>query len=65
MKRRTVKELLNYLKLRSQTLGSIVQYYESLERDRGFMKTDDMVSYQIAVSQLNELERLVSFIEGK
>ena len=65
MKKRTMKDVLNYLKLRSQTLGSIVEYYETLERDRGFMKTDDMVSYQVAVSQLNELERLVSFIEGK
>lgn len=65
MKKRTMTEVLKYLKLRSQTLGSIIQYYESLERDRGFMKTDDMVSYQIATSQLNELERLVTFIEGK
>ena len=65
MKKRTMKDVLNYLKLRSQTLGCIVEYYETLERDRGFMKTDDMVSYQVAVSQLNELERLVSFIEGK
>lgn len=65
MKKRTMKDVLNYLKLRSQTLGSIVEYYETLERDRGFMKTDDMVSYQVAASQLNELERLVSFIEGK
>lgn len=65
MRKRTMKEVLHYLKLRSQTLGSIVQYYEALERDRGFMKTDDEVSYQIACSQLNELERLVTFIEGK
>ena len=65
MKKRTITEVLKYLKLRSQTLGHIIQYYEALERDRGFMKSDDMVSYQIAVSQLNELERLVSFIEGK
>lgn len=65
MKKRTMAEVLKYLKLRSQTLGSIIQYYEALERDRGFMKTDDMVSYQVATSQLNELERLVTFIEGK
>lgn len=57
------KSILQYLKKRVKVLGEIVGYYETLERDRGFMKTDDMLSYSIAQSQLNELERLVSFIE--
>lgn len=60
---KTSKAIIQYLKKRVKVLGEIVGYYENLERDRGFMKTDDMLSYSIAQSQLNELERLVSFIE--
>ena len=57
------KAILQYLRERTEVLGNIIGYYEALERDRGFMKTDDMLSYSIAQSQLNELERLVTFIE--
>lgn len=64
MKQKNKSDILKYLKQRVKTLGEIVGYYEELERNRGFMKTDDMLSYSIAQSQLNELERLVSFIES-
>ena len=57
------RSILNYLKRRASTLQAIIEYYETLERDRGFMKSDDMLSYSIAQAQMNEIERLVDYIE--
>lgn len=58
-------EILKYMKQRCTALGAIIDYYDTKERDNGFLKTDDQIAYQIAMSQMNELERLTSFIEGK
>ena len=61
---RELRDILKYVEGRVKTLGNIIDYYEKLERDRGFMKTDDEIAFQIACSQMNELERFVNFIEG-
>lgn len=63
--KKDLSDILKYVTWRVQTLGNIIDYYEKLERDRGFMKIDDEIAYQIACSQMNELERMVDFIEGK
>lgn len=57
------KAILKYLKERAKDLGTHLGYYEALERDNGFMSLDQQTSYNIAVSRLNEIEKLVSFIE--
>lgn len=62
--KKDLSDILKYVRVRVQTLKNIIDYYEKLERDQGFMKTDDQISFQIACSQMNELERLVDFIEG-
>ena len=57
------KAILRYLKDRTEELGSYVGYYEALERDRGYMTIDQQTSYSLALSRLNEIEKLVRFIE--
>lgn len=58
-----MKQTIAYLKSRVSTLGVHVDYYETLERDKGYLTTDQQASYNIAVAQLGELERLIRFIE--
>lgn len=58
-----MKQTLEYIKSRVSTLGTHVDYYETLERDRGYLTSDQEAGYNIALSQLHELNRLVNFIE--
>ena len=57
------KAILQYLKERTEELGTHAGYYEALERDRGYMTIDQQTSYNLAISRLNEIEKLVRFIE--
>lgn len=59
-----MKQTLEYIKSRVSTLGTHVDYYETLERDKGYLTSDQEVSYNIALSQLRELDRLITFIEA-
>ena len=59
-----MKQTLEYIKSRVSTLGTHVDYYETLERDKGYLTSDQEVSYNIALSQLRELDSLITFIEA-
>ena len=61
--KRTVGDVLKHVRLRCEVLGDIIEYYDQKERD-WYLTIDEKKSYEIAKSQMNELERLVSFIEG-
>ena len=56
--------VLTYLKDRSKTLGCIIDYYAMLERDKGYLTTDSEKAYEIALSQMQEIERLIEFMES-
>lgn len=55
--------LLKKLKSRVSVLGQGIDYYETLERDRGYLTTDQQTSYIINVARLNELNEIVRLIE--
>lgn len=61
--KRTVGDVLKHVRLRCMVLGNIIENYDRKERD-SYLTLDEKKSYEIARSQMNELERLVSFIEG-
>lgn len=58
-----MSSLLKYLKERAEELGCILSYYETLERDKGYLRTDEEMSYNMALAQMHEVDRMVSFIE--
>ena len=55
--------LLKKLKSRVSMLGQGIDYYETLERDRGYLTTDQQTSYIINVARFNELNAIVRLIE--
>lgn len=55
--------LLKKLKSRVSVLGQGIDYYETLERDRGYLTTDQQTSYIINVARFNELNEIVRLIE--
>ena len=59
------KAIITYLKDRALSLSNVIEYYESMERDKGYLTIDQRYSYDLAITRLNEIERLVDFIEGK
>lgn len=59
-----MSEILTHIKLRVKALGAILDYYDSLDRQGLLWKSDDMMAYTIAQAQMNELERLVKYIEN-
>lgn len=60
--KRTMADVLKHIRQRCEDLGCIIDYYDKKERD-WYLTLDEKKSYEIAKSQMNELERLVSFIE--
>lgn len=61
---RRMSEVLSHIKLRSKALGCILDYYDNLDRRGELWKSDDLLAYTIAKAQMNELERLVQYIES-
>lgn len=63
MNKSDLKPLLSYLKERTETLSSVCSHYEVLDRDRGYLTTDEEVCYTRSTAQLYEVNRVVDVLE--
>lgn len=56
--------ILTYLKQRIKYLAEDLLYYEQLEKERGLLMRDEELVYNNTRFAMNELERMVQFIEA-
>lgn len=67
MKNITLKKInrvMEHIKSRATALGVTIDYYDRLERDRGYLTTDQQTAYGIALAGFYEIDNLVQFIEA-
>ena len=55
--------ILQYAKNRAETLGGLVDYYREKEVVEGFSTTTDRFIYGMSMAQMQEIDKLISFIE--
>lgn len=61
---KTMASLLKYMVGRAEELNNVVEFYYVKSRD-SYMSTDDMLAYNTATARLNELGKMLDFIQGK
>ena len=64
MKKRKISEVIQYLKSRVSTLEVLLQHYHVLERDHGWLTTDQQFIYSTYKARLDEIEKLVQYMES-
>lgn len=64
MKKRKISEVIQYLKSRVSTLEVLLQHYHVVERDRGWLTTDQQLIYSTYKARLDEIEKLVQYMES-
>ena len=56
-------KILSYAKDRTETLGGIVEHYKNKERIEGYLTTPDRLVYGKALSQMEEIDKFIFFLE--
>lgn len=59
---RKYQELCDYVKDKAVSLINIVEHYEKLENEKGYLTTDQQRIYLISQSQLNLINDLIKYI---
>lgn len=59
-----INRVMEHIKSRATALGVTIDYYDRLERDRGYLTTDQQTAYGIALAGFYEIDNLVQFIEA-